>query len=54
MTTKKVTQKPKKKIVSSKETILTKEDFLRLLDKAIQPLPPQKKQPVKGKSKTSE
>jgi len=54
MTEKTKTQKSKKKTTSTEEVVLTKEDFFKALDKAIQPVSPKKKQPAKGKRKTSE
>jgi hypothetical protein len=44
----------KTKTSPEKENVLTKDKFLKLLDKAIQPVQPQKKRPAKGKKKTSE
>ena len=59
MTSNKMIKKPRKKPTSIKEVVLTKEDFFRMLDKAIQPTdgqPPlhQKILPVKEKRETSE
>jgi len=60
MTDKKKNHSTKKKTPPKEnESVLTKEDFFRLLDKAIQPkvnqpVSPQKKRPAKEKSKTSE
>ena len=55
MTIKQIIHKTKKKTTPPEgEVVLTKEVFFKALDKAIQPVQPQKKQPVKGKKKTSE
>lgn len=50
--TKKTTQKPKTKTTPKKEAVLTREEFFKVLDRAIQPV---KVQPTKkGKKGTSE
>lgn len=44
----------KKKTAPNKETVFTKEDFLKALKKATRPVTKPKALPSKGKSKTSE
>ena len=44
-------QTTKKKTTPKKEVVLTRDDFFKLLDKAIQPV--KKLTPAKGKKKTS-